>query len=187
MPSKADSARGPKPSYDAPNIAGILGECVNDLAIANAEYYVARRDFAITGRRIAPDGSIAGEPGPELLGPSAEQLEQRDLCDRQESFRSALFALAAALRQAREQMIELLENTIDHTKRSDGISYWEGLLNIASQFERCSDRCNFRNPNLPQLPSRRKVLKLIGEIETLVALVQAFCRTYGLKLNCHRG
>jgi hypothetical protein len=90
-----------------PDIAGVLGANVDKLAATSFRYHREVRDFCITRRRIAPDGT-EGEDWTPGVGESAAELERRRLMELEADFRSALSCLAADVRYSRDSLIELL-------------------------------------------------------------------------------
>jgi hypothetical protein len=46
---------------------------------------------------------------------------------------------------------------------------------VAAQWERCSQLCHFADLSLSTLPNAHQVFEIIGEIRTLIVLVQELC------------
>ncbi len=158
-------------------ITGVLRAHIESLAAASFRYHSEKRAFAITSRRIAPDGAEQPE-WLEGVGGSAAKSEREELAEHEAAFRESLGTLAAKLRYAREDLAEALTFGPSQLSPCAG---WERLMDLAGQWEKCTGRLHFPDPYISSLPSAAQVTEIIGETGTLVALLQNFCDAEGLK------
>jgi hypothetical protein len=153
------------------NIAGVLGEATDGLALASVNYYRIQQRFSQLTIDCGAPVSREEYQDSRDLNQIFEHKER--LARLEESFRFALRNTACMLDHTRDLMIDFLAAKKDtHDSES-----WKAILDLFAQWAKCAERLQGHFPDIyvSPLPSAHEVIEIVGECQTLNALVQAFC------------
>ena len=102
-----------------------------------------------------------------------------DAVQLEADFRQALSQLAADILYSRD---DVLIEPVSMNRVNLGWPELQALMALAVQWERCSERCDFSDLFFSALPTAPQVIEIIGELQTLIALLGEFCAERNLAL-----